>query len=705
MNVNFYSIFPLLSSLFVLFLGVFVFVNKYHSIVNRAFIRLLFFLFTWLLSYGISYITTTEQQALFWLKIGYIGVILIPVSFYHVTYAFLDLRSHKKILIFLYSISLLFIYLLYSTDYLINGVYKYFWGYYPKAGFLHPFYLVYVFLTICGCNILIFRSWLKKKNETSTYKFKLQYILIAFIIGSIASVDFIPNYGVEIYPFGWLCVVFYSSIITYAILRHHLMDISVAIKRTAAYSLSAGLLTAFFAILVITATNLLSSFAHVSSLMISIVAAFVITILFNPLRNKIQVLIDRMFYKKSFDYYETVRHVSSNLASMFDLEKIYQFICNVIYDAMGLKNVYLLIGFPGGAYDIVYHSSPKKGRNIINRSGPEKPEEMKMNKFTGILKYFRASDSILVKDELTGYEESLGQETIDRIKKELEFFQGAAVVPVFIDKKLSLLIILGQKHSGDMFTGEDMDLLKTISNQTAIALKNVRLYQEKVNSEKLASLGMMSGTFAHEIRNPLTSLKTFAQLMPEKYNDPEFRDTFSRIVISDIQKIDSLISDLLDFSTERKSTRMNNFNLIELVDGVVDYVEGKLEFERSKITIEKNCSEQEINMMGDTEKFKQALGNIVLNGCQAMHGEGILRIGIKPNGKNVDITVEDTGEGINPEDLPKIFDPFVTTKKMGIGLGLAISKRIVEDYNGKIYVKSQPAQGTTFTISLPVQNQ
>ena len=88
-----------------------------------------------------------------------------------------------------------------------------------------------------------------------------------------------------------------------------------------------------------------------------------------------------------------------------------------------------------------------------------------------------------------------------------------------------------------------------------------------------------------------------------------------------------------------------------------------------------------------------------------MHGEGILRIGIKPNGKNVEIAVEDTGEGINPEDLPKIFDPFVTTKKMGIGLGLAISKRIVEDYSGKIYVKSQPAQGTTFTISLPVQNQ
>ena len=360
-------------------------------------------------------------------------------------------------------------------------------------------------------------------------------------------------------------------------------------------------------LLVLAVTNLLSTFAHVSSFSISIFAAILIAILFNPLRNWIQNLIDKIFYKKSFDYYAIVQQVSSTLASMFELEKIYQFTGDVIYDAMGLKNVYLLVALPGGAFDIVYHTSPKKDRNIIDRSGSEKPEEMKMNKFTGILKYLRASDSILVKDELRGYEESLGQEAIDRIKKELEIFQGEAVVPVFIDKKLSLLIILGQKHSGDMFTSEDMDLLKTISNQTAIALKNVRLYQEKVNSEKLASLGMMSGTFAHEIRNPLTSLKTFAQLMPEKYNDPEFRDTFSRIVISDIQKIDSLISDLLDFSTERKSTRMNNFNLIELVDGVVDYVESKLEFERSKITIEKNYNEQEINMMGDTEKYQAGI--------------------------------------------------------------------------------------------------
>jgi signal transduction histidine kinase len=701
MNITFIS--QIVASLIVISFAIFVSIknrkNIYFTIFGTA-------IFTWLFASSLAYIAQLKIQALFWFKISYIGVVFIPITFYSFVSNFLGKK--QNIINFLnYLIGLVFICLLYFSDYFIKDLYEYSWGFYPKASLItHPLFLLF-FNGLFTISIVSIVLKLRDPNNklSSIYKNRLKYIFLGSVFGILGVMDFLPNYGINIYPFGFIFMIIIPTIISYAILRYHLMDISIVFKRTAAYSLSAGLLTAFFAILVITATNLLSAFTNVSSLKISIVAAFVITILFNPLRNKIQILIDRMFYKKSFDYYETVRQVSSNLASMFDTEKIYKFICDVIYDAMGLQNIYLLVGLPGGAFDIVHHTSSKKDRHVIGRPGSEKPEEMKMNKFSGILKFFRVSDSILIKDELTNYEGSLGQEAIDRIKKELEIFHGEGVVPVFIDKKLSLLLILGQKQSGDMFTNEDMDLLKTISNQTAVALKNVRLYQEKVNSEKLASLGMMSGTFAHEIRNPLTSLKTFAQLMPEKYNDPEFRDTFSRIVIGDIQKIDGLISDLLDFSTERKSTRMNNFNLIELVDGVVDYVEGKLEFERSKITIEKNYNEKEINMMGDTEKLRQALGNIVLNGCQAMHGEGVLQIDIKPNGKNIDITVEDMGEGINPEDLPKIFDPFVTTKKMGIGLGLAISKRIIEDYNGKIYVKSHLAQRTTFTISLPVQNQ
>ena len=123
------------------------------------------------------------------------------------------------------------------------------------------------------------------------------------------------------------------------------------------------------------------------------------------------------------------------------------------------------------------------------------------------------------------------------------------------------------------------------------------------------------------------------------------------------------------------------------------------------ILIEKVYNNVNIDMYGDVEKLKQAFINIFNNGCQAMHGKGVLTINIKPNAKNVEISVGDTGEGIHPDDLPKIFDPFVTTKEMGVGLGLAISKRVIEDHHGKIRVKSKLSSGTQFTISLPMPNE
>jgi two-component system sporulation sensor kinase C len=119
---------------------------------------------------------------------------------------------------------------------------------------------------------------------------------------------------------------------------------------------------------------------------------------------------------------------------------------------------------------------------------------------------------------------------------------------------------------------------------------------------------------------------------------------------------------------------------------------------------EKNYGNDEIKMSGDAERLKDAFVNIINNGCQAMNAGGVLKVDMNPNGRNVDIMITDTGEGIPQEDIDKIFDPFVTTKEMGVGLGLAISRKIIEDHSGGIKVKSKLLKGTTFTISLPKQN-
>ena len=187
--------------------------------------------------------------------------------------------------------------------------------------------------------------------------------------------------------------------------------------------------------------------------------------------------------------------------------------------------------------------------------------------------------------------------------------------------------------------------------------------------------------------------------MSEKFGD----ERRTEIVEGEIERIDGLISDLLDFSMEKKSSRTNYFDLVSLLDETVNYVKGKLDFEKKNIGIEKNYGISAIKMSGDATNLKQAFINLLTNGCQAMNGEGKLKVDINTDKKHVKIAITDTGEGIAPDDISKIFDPFVTTKEMGIGLGLAISKRIVEDHKGSIHVKSQLSKGTTFTISLPVQ--
>ena len=139
------------------------------------------------------------------------------------------------------------------------------------------------------------------------------------------------------------------------------------------------------------------------------------------------------------------------------------------------------------------------------------------------------------------------------------------------------------------------------------------------------------------------------------------------------------------------------------MDETREYIKGKFESQKGNLDVIRKYHANVIDMSGDATQLKQAFGIIITNGYQAMNGNGKLTVSINRNNEGVEIAISDTGEGIAHEDMSRIFDPFVTTKEMGVGLGLAITKRVVEDHDGKIRVGSRLAEGTTFTISLPVK--
>lgn len=633
-------------------------------------------------------------------KAAHLGGFFVGVLFYHMVCVLTGIER-RKLLWLGYAQGIVFNILSFSTDKVFNKVRDSFGLLYndvtPLLFVAIGFYLFYIVLSYVELTKFLKKTKGYKRTQTL-------YVIFGFMFGFLGGTStFIPEFGIDfVYPFGNFGITFYCFVVSYAILRYRLMDIHVAIKKGMVYSLSAGILTTLFVLMILTMTRFLSDMAGVNSFRITAVAAFVIAISFHPLRDRVQRLVDKKFYKRTYDYYSTIQQVSSTLASTFSKENVLKFIGNILYEVLGLETVTVLAYMPAdGSFEKAYRISGESSLQPDKGNG-DNPLPV-LHKDSEAVKILSMTKEIIIKDELPLFEDLYGKATEEALSSDLEKFEAGAMMPVFLDGKLSYIIMLGEKLSGDMFTTEDIKLLSTIADQMSIALKNAEFYAGKMKTERLASIGMMSATFAHEIRNPLTSLKTFAQLMPEKYNDKEFRTTFSKIVEGEIEKIDTLIGDLLDFSSDKKSSRVNDFNIVELVDETLEYIIGKVGTQAEVIEVFRLYHDNVIDMAGDAAKLKQAFGIIIMNGFQAMHGTGKLKIEVKRNGGSIDVDVTDTGEGIPHEDISKIFDPFVTTKEMGVGLGLAITKRIIEDHEGKIYVRSRVSEGSTFTITLPMK--
>lgn len=645
----------------------------------------------------------TGPDAILGWQIAHLGGFFTAAFFYHMVCIFCRIER-KKLLYFVYAQAIIFNIIGFRTNYLFDKTRLAFGLYYNSATPLLAagivIYLSVIILSYYELSKFLQKTKGLKRRETL-------YVIFGFMAAflGVAAV-FLSEFHMDLLsPFGAFGIILYCLIISYAIFRYHIMDMQLAFRKSMVYLFSDGIMTSLFIIFIFFITRYLSDFTEINLLTIAAVAALTVAVFFYPLKVQVQVLIDRMFHKKSYDYYLTIQKMSRRIASISDIDKLFDYVGDTVFSMTGVSRIYLLSSGPDRGYEVVYRKVyQKKTNNKTGVSTGNDGEGIKIKKSSELIRFFKKSEEILFMDELPAFEGALGPEKVEHIMNDLKPFKCSTVVPVFVDDKLSLLIVLGEKLSGDMFTDEEINLLYIVSSHITVALKNAELYKDKIHNERLASMGMMSATFAHEIRNPLTSLKTFAQLMPEKYNDPEFRDTFSRIVIGEIERIDGLIEDLLDFSSAKDTSRINYFNLITLIDDIVDYVRSRIEFENRDILFERHYEKDEINMTGYAEKLKQAFINIITNGCQSMHGQGVMKINIKIHGRYVDVTISDTGEGISEKDIVKIFDPFITTKEMGIGLGLAISKRIIENHNGKIQVKSKVSKGTTFTVTLPVQN-
>lgn len=215
-------------------------------------------------------------------------------------------------------------------------------------------------------------------------------------------------------------------------------------------------------------------------------------------------------------------------------------------------------------------------------------------------------------------------------------------------------------------------------------------------SERLAMIGKMSAVLAHEIRNPLNSIKINTDILSEVVTLSDNNKRRIEIIQKEVNRLDSLVKEVLMFSRQSPPI-LSSFNLKSFLDGIISQI--KPEENNIQVAIRNESADMEIK--GDVEKLKQVFLNIIINAIEAVPESGEIRIASEINEGRIDILVIDNGYGIEFPD--RVFEPFFTTKSMGTGLGLAVSQNIIEHHNGQLYIKSSTPGETIFCISLPIK--
>jgi signal transduction histidine kinase len=317
----------------------------------------------------------------------------------------------------------------------------------------------------------------------------------------------------------------------------------------------------------------------------------------------------------------------------------------------------------------------------------------------------------------------------DQLSKDPRIY-SFATVPLMGKGKILGVILVDNLYNQNPITEEDLGFLSMFANQAGLAVENATLYRNLeevhrelketqaflVHLEKMVALGEMSTTVAHEIKNPLTSIGGFARRLDRAIPEESQQKRYTQTIIKEVSRLEKILNDLLSY-TRDESLVLKELDPRDILEESLSLVqEGTL---WGGIQLVREFSEEVPRILGDPLQLKQAFFNLINNACQAiseslpdgqmetrtMKAKGILSLRVHPLSRNgssyVKVEVEDSGKGIDPENIHNIFNPFYSTRESSLGLGLPIVHKIITSHRGQIEVDNRPGKGVKFVIMLP----
>ncbi len=470
--------------------------------------------------------------------------------------------------------------------------------------------------------------------------------------------------------------------LAFAILKYKLLDINLIINRSVVYSLLTMVTVGVYLASVEGLKALFSANSRPGGKWIPVGSAFIAAMAFAPIRSRLQVVVDRAFFRRSYDYRRAVRGFATAAEKAHSASDLLALFSRTLDEALPVERVGAFVPAPGVG-------SP----GLALRSGLD----------------YDAIATLLA---------APGDPQSPLHPAALERLGFAHVLPVPLgDNGPSGWVFFGPKKSGLDLTDEDRELLQALTVEMASALRRIRLQEEviyeRASREKLEEVGRLKTEFissvSHELRTPMTSLQAISELLKSgKVADPSRRDHLLELMAGECGRLGRYLHNVLDFGRIEQDAKRYEIRPIDLrpvVAGVAEVVRSAAAEEDLDLTVE--MPDGPVPAEADPDAVRQALLNLVDNAIKYSAGRKRVAVRLAATANGAEISVRDSGIGITPEDRERVFEAFyrapeaVRHDPKGVGLGLKIVKHIMDAHGGGIAIEGAPGRGTTFTLKFP----
>jgi len=555
---------------------------------------------------------------------------------------------------------------------------------------------VYTTAALCGLGAMASLVYSLRSARTARARQQVKVVLAGIVaavvipaLGLLALIEF----GVRV-PMNALTPFFllFPASIAYAVARHDLFNVDRYLRLGVVWGALTIVVFASYAAVALLGQAWLDTWDRASHVLAPLYVLLMLLVA-NPLRARIQATVDRLFYRQGYDYRHTVDATSRVLASVLDTDRIATTVLETLTHIMTAEWAALLVFAEGPGPHRVFARPDAKGTAIRRVASTDTPQLSRLSSLSDPwIRYGARRPASPLRDLFA---------TLD----------AALALPLRFEGRLVGVLFAGDKLGAAYYGEEDLDLLRTLANQSAVALVNARAAEiirrtqtELAQAERLAAVGELASAVAHGIRNPLAGIRTSAEVARDGLatSDEDLRESLDDI-IGETDRLETRIRTILEF-TRPTELEVTAADLGRFVGMLADELRRRLP-EGIDLRVESAADLPPVDF--NHTALGEVIETIAVNAVEAMQREGCIRLrsGIAAfdgRGDHAFVEVADSGPGMDEATRRRVFDLFYTTKQTGTGVGLAMARRLVERQGGSITLDTAPGAGATFRVWLPI---